>query len=362
VRILGIETSCDETAAAVVEDGSRVLSNIVASQYELHAEYGGVVPEIASRAHAERIMPVLKAAVQEAGLEWGDIDAVAVGHRPGLIGSLLVGVAAGKALAWSLGKPLIGVDHLHAHLYAAAMSGQGGGEGGEGVQDCYPALGLVVSGGHTAIYLCKSPTQLERLGGTIDDAIGEAFDKVAAILGLGHPGGPAIDKLAASADADDRAFEFPISRLGPDSLDFSFSGLKTSVLYAVRGQPRPRSEGGGFTRNHTALSPEQKRDVAASFQRAACKAVVLKLTRAHEATLARGQIVRAILIGGGVSANTRLRGELVALGENLGLTVSLPPMNLCVDNAAMIGALAHRVYLDRGADDLTLTPKPTTAC
>ncbi len=356
MRILGIETSCDETAAAVVEDGVRVLSNVVASQYELHAEYGGVVPEIASRAHAERIMPVLRAAVEEAGLGWSNIDAVAVGHRPGLIGSLLVGVAAGKALAWSMGRPLIGVDHLHAHLYAAAMSGEGE------AQECYPALGLVVSGGHTAIYLCESPTKLERLGGTIDDAIGEAFDKVAAILGLGHPGGPAIDRLAGEPDADDRAFEFPVSRLGADSLDFSFSGLKTSVLYAVRGQPRARSEGGGFTRDHTALTPGQRRDVAASFQRAACRAVMLKLGRAHEAMTARGAGVRSILVGGGVSANTRLRRELEVLGDELGLAVLMPPMELCVDNAAMIAALAHRVFQDRGADDLTLTPRPTTAC
>ncbi len=354
MRILGIETSCDETAAAVVEDGVRVLSNVVASQYELHAEYGGVVPEIASRAHAERIMPVLRAAVEGASLEWGDIDAVAVGHRPGLIGSLLVGVAAGKALAWSLGLPLIGVDHLHAHLYAAGMSGDG--------QGCYPALGLVVSGGHTAIYLCESPTDLERLGGTIDDAIGEAFDKVAAIVGLGHPGGPAIDRLAGEAGADDRAYEFPVSRLGSDSLDFSFSGIKTSVLYAVRGQPRARSEGGGFTKDHTALTPEQRRDVAASFQRAACRAVMLKLGRAHEAMTARGAGVRSILVGGGVSANTRLRRELTVLGEELGLAVLMPPMELCVDNAAMIAALGHRVYEERGADDLTLTPRPTTAC
>jgi len=265
-----------------------------------------------------------------------------------------VGVAAGKALAWSLDKPLVGVDHLHAHLYAAAMSGGG--------DECYPALGLVVSGGHTAIYLCKSPTDLERLGSTIDDAIGEAFDKVAAILGLGHPGGPAIDRLSGEVEANDRAYEFPVSRLGRDSLDFSFSGLKTSVLYAVRGQPRPRSEGGGFTKDHTALSPEQRRDVAASFQRSACKAVVLKLTRAHEGLRARGEGVRSILVGGGVSANSRLRRDLSDLGGERGLAVHIPPMELCVDNAAMIAALAHRVYLDRGADDLTLTPKPTTAC
>lgn len=351
MRVLGIETSCDETAAAVVEDGSAVLSNVVASQFDLHAEYGGVVPEIASRAHAERIMPVLRAAIERAGVGWEGVDAVAVGHRPGLIGSLLVGVAAAKSLAWSLGRPLVGVDHLHAHLFAAAM------QSGTSAASCYPALGLVVSGGHTAMYLCTSPTDLTRLGGTIDDAVGEAFDKVASMLGLGHPGGPAIDALAAEDGADDRAFDFPVSRLGRDSLDFSFSGVKTSVLYAVRGQPLPRSEGGGFGREHSALSPEQKRDIAASFQRAVCRAVTIKIERALDGQSA----VKSLLVGGGVSANTRLRRELVVLGAARGLPVLMPPMDLCVDNAAMIAALGHRVLVDRGPDDLTLTPEPTSA-
>jgi len=339
----------------VVEDGAAVLSNVVASQFELHAEYGGVVPEIASRAHAERIMPVLRAAIEQAGIGWDGVDAVAVGHRPGLIGSLLVGVAAAKSLAWSLGRPLVGVDHLHAHLFAAAM------ESDAGAASCYPALGLVVSGGHTAMYQCESPTDLTRLGGTIDDAVGEAFDKVASILGLGHPGGPAIDALAASGGADDRAFDFPVSRLGRDSLDFSFSGIKTSVLYAVRGQPRPRSEGGGFERDHSALSPDQKRDIAASFQRAVCRAVVLKLERAIAECAASGRPVRCLLVGGGVSANSRLRQELVEVGKAHALPVFMPPMDLCVDNAAMIAALGHKVLIDRGPDDLTLTPEPTSA-
>lgn len=356
MRVLGIETSCDETAAAVVEDGSRILSNVVASQYSLHAEYGGVVPEIASRAHAERIMPILQASLDEAGIRLDGIDAVAVGHRPGLIGSLLVGVAAAKALAWSLDRPLIGVDHLHAHLYAAAISS----DSSNWISSLYPALGLVVSGGHTALYRCTAPTQLDRLGGTLDDAIGEAFDKVASILGLGHPGGPAIDQLASQDGANDRAYDFPISRLGPGSLDFSYSGLKTAVLYAVRGRPRPKAQGGGFTRDHTALLDDDRRDMAASFQRAACKAIMIKLDRALKVMVNHGEPVRSVLVGGGVSANSRLRRELHALGLAHQIPMCIPPLSLCVDNAAMIAALGHSMLLDRGADDLTLTASPTS--
>lgn len=356
MRVLGIETSCDETAAAVVEDGRRVLSNVVSSQFDLHAEYGGVVPEIASRAHAERIQLIIRAALERAGLRWIDIDAVGVGHRPGLIGSLLVGVAAAKAVAWALGKPLVGVDHLEAHLYASAMGD--GSDDDDAIAARYPAVGLVVSGGHTAMYHCRGPCAVERLGGTIDDAVGEAFDKVASILGLGHPGGPAIDALASEPGADDRAYDFPVSRLGRDSLDFSFSGLKTSVLYAVRGNPRPREAGGGFERDHEALSQAEKRDVAASFQRAACRAIVIKLERAFEQLGDRS--VRTLLVGGGVSANRRLREELSAFGRAKGIEVLMPPMALCVDNAAMIAALAFRRLLEYGPDDLTLTAVPTT--
>ncbi|MCL4219742.1 MAG: tRNA (adenosine(37)-N6)-threonylcarbamoyltransferase complex transferase subunit TsaD [Phycisphaerales bacterium] len=360
MHILGIETSCDETAASVVVDGRRILSNVVASQFDLHAEYGGVVPEIASRAHAERIRPIIDAALAQACVSYADLHAVAVGHRPGLIGSLLVGVAAAKALAWALSIPLVGVDHLQAHLYAAAIGHDS--EDQNPIAACYPALGLVVSGGHTAMYHCQTPTQTHRLGGTIDDAVGEAFDKVATILGLPHPGGPAIDALAGEPDADDRAFDFPVSRLDRDSLDFSFSGLKTAVLYAVRGNPRPRELGGGFERDHTGLSHAQKRDVAASFQRAACRAIIIKLERALD-DLARGEntrAVRSILVGGGVSANSRLRREITVLGHARNLDVRMPPMALCVDNAAMIASLAHHQLAAHGPDDLTLTAVPTT--
>ncbi len=349
--ILGIETSCDETAAAVVESGRRVRSSVVASQEDLHAEYGGVVPEIAGRAHVERIAPVITRALRDAGVGMRDLGAVAVGHRPGLIGSLLVGVSAAKALAWSLGVPLIGVDHVHAHLFAPLLDREPGG----GV---FPALGLVVSGGHTSLYRCESPVALRRLGGTIDDAVGEVYDKVATILELPYPGGPRVDRLAAEPGADDRACDFPISRLGGDSLDFSFSGLKTAVLYAARGKPRPTRPGRPAPEPPPALTHERRRDLAASFQRAAVAAVTLKIGRALEANPGCG----SLLVGGGVSANSRLRAELAALAAARGLALLLPEPRFCVDNAAMIAGLGAAL-LDAGArSDLSLSPVPTTAC
>lgn len=355
MRILGIESSCDETAAAVVDGVSqRVLSSVVASQVELHVEYGGVVPEIASRAHVERILPVIRSSLTDAGLSLIDIDAVAVGHRPGLVGSLLVGVSAAKALAWSLGKPLIGVDHVHAHLAAGLLDLDVGGAG----QDLFPAIGLVISGGHTSLYRMESLTQLQRLGATIDDAIGEAYDKAATILGLPYPGGPKLDELAESDGADDRAVDLPISRLGRESLDFSFSGLKTALLYEVRGVPRPRNQGGGYPDDAPPMTDERRRDLAASFQRACARAVLLKLERA----LAAIPGCRGLLVGGGVSANTRLRRELAQLADAHGLTLRLPAMPYCIDNAAMIAGLGARLLAEGRVDDLSLTPVPTTAC
>jgi len=344
--ILGIESSCDETAAAIVRDGRAVLSSVVASQTDLHREYAGVVPEIASRAHAETILPVVREALADAGVGLGFIDAVAVGHRPGLIGSLLVGLSAAKALAWSLGKPLIGVDHVHAHLYS-------GGLGEDAPPPTLPALGLVVSGGHTSLYRLDSWTAPARLGATIDDALGEAFDKVAAILGLPYPGGPEVDRLAASGD--DRAHALPISRLGKDSLDFSFSGLKTAALYAARGVP---SREGTYEREASALSPKARADLAASFQRAAVEAVTLKLGRALELN----PDCRTLLTGGGVIANSRLRAALEAFARGRSLDLRLPRRDLCVDNAAMIAGLAHQLHRAGHADDLTLEAVPTTAC
>ena len=355
-RILGIETSCDETAAGVVEDGRRVLANAVASQHELHEQYGGVVPEIAltiaSRAHAERILPIVRSALEESGVPLKEIDAVAVGHRPGLIGSLLVGVSAAKALSWSLGVPLVGIDHVRAHLYAGLL------DRAEDPEDAFPALGLVISGGHSSIYACGDVLSSELLGRTIDDAVGEAFDKVASMLGLPHPGGPKVDALAQKGD--DRAHDFPVSRLEKGSLDFSFSGLKTAVLYAVRGTPVRDADGATrFERSHVDLTEQQIRDVCASFQRAAVRAVILKLTRAIERLDQQGRSPKTLLVGGGVCANSRMRAELASFADERGLDLRLPPILLCLDNAAMIAGLAHHRLARGESDGLCLSAAPT---
>ncbi|MEM8756569.1 MAG: tRNA (adenosine(37)-N6)-threonylcarbamoyltransferase complex transferase subunit TsaD [Planctomycetota bacterium] len=347
--ILGIESSCDETAAAVVESGTGVRSTIVASQHAIHAEYGGVVPELASRAHAERIVPTITAALADAGIPSSDLDAVAVGHRPGLIGALLVGVSAAKSLAWSLDVPLVGIDHVHAHLWAGLLEQ-------DAPADLYPAIGLVVSGGHSAIYRVDAPTELARLGATIDDALGEAYDKAAAMLGLGHPGGPAIDALASDPTADPTIVELPVSRLGRESLDFSFSGLKTALLYAVRGVP---GRDGVFP-DDTPMTDDRRRDLAAAFQRAACRAVELKLTRAIDGWT--GDRPRSLLLGGGVVANSRLRGTLTDLAGRHGLRLVMPEPRYCVDNAAMIAGLAHHQLAAHGPDGLSLRAVPTTGC
>jgi N6-L-threonylcarbamoyladenine synthase len=363
VLILGIESSCDETAAAVVESGRVVRSSIIASQNELHAGYGGVVPELASRAHAERILPVVRAALHEAGIGLNDIEAVAVGHRPGLIGSLLVGVAAAKALAWALDRPLVGIDHVHAHLYAGLLCDSGEDAELSPVHgELFPALGLVVSGGHTSMYRVESftPPSLTRLGGTIDDAMGEAYDKAATILGLPYPGGPNLDRLAQAPGADDSAFDFPVSLRRRDSLSFSFSGLKTSLLYAARGKPL-RGGGGAFERDHTALSDATKADLAASFQRAAVAAVLYKLERAIVAGSADGPGYRSLMVGGGVTANSRLRRELGDFARRLGLRLFLPPLRYCVDNAAMIAGLAFHELAAGRAATLDLQAVPTTS-
>jgi N6-L-threonylcarbamoyladenine synthase len=321
--ILGIESTCDETAAAVVADGHDVRSNVVATQYELHAKYRGVVPEIASRAHIENILPVLNEALAQAGLPPGDfsaIDAVAVAHRPGLIGSLLIGVTAAKTLAWALGKPLIGVDHVHAHLYSVVLENN--------QTPPMPAVGLVCSGGHTALYRVGDWLDVELIGATIDDAVGEAYDKVAALLGLGYPGGPILDRLAA--EGNPKAVRFPRTLLGRDSLDFSFSGLKTAVLYHVRGVPRR----GENIKSEPApvLSHPQLADIAAGFQAACIDVIAEKLKRAVRKTSAQ-----SVIIGGGVSANHGLRSALAKFP----VPVFFPPMRYCTDNAAMSAGLAN---------------------
>ncbi len=350
--VLGIESSCDETAASVVVDGREVRSSIVASQYDLHEEFGGVVPEIASRAHEQHILPVVRDAMQQAGVTQDDIDLIAIGHRPGLIGSLLVGLSAGKALAWSLGLPMVGVDHVHAHLYAGMLGRE---------QPNYPALGLVISGGHTSLYRMDSALEIRRLGATIDDAIGEAFDKVAAVLGLGHPGGPKIDALATEHGANDRAFDFPISRLGKDSLDFSYSGLKTAVLYEAKGKPAPPALPGKPALPKPPvpeLTHARMRDIAASFQRAAVRALSIKLGRAIE----RVDGCQTLIVGGGVSANTLVRREMQRFCDAHQLELIIPEMGYCVDNAAMIAGLGTKLYQAGHRDDLALSAVPTTAC
>jgi len=353
VIVLGIESSCDETAASIVRDSTEVLSSVVASQTQTHAEYGGVVPEIASRLHEINILPVLNQALAEANVTFEDLDAIAVGHRPGLVGSLLVGLSAAKALSWSLGKPIVGVDHVHAHLYAPFLDAQTAPE--------FPALGIVVSGGHTSLYKLTSPTNLTRLGATIDDAIGEAFDKAASILNLPYPGGPHIDRLAQHPEANDRLIDFPISRLSKDSLDFSYSGLKTSLLYAAKGKPNPPKLPGKpqrFAEVPPELDEQRTRDLAASFQRAAIKALTIKAQRALDAN----PDLKSIIIGGGVSSNTLLRSEFTKLAKDNNLALHIPEMQYCIDNAAMIAALGSVMFEQGCSDDLTLQATPTTAC
>ncbi|MFN3168711.1 MAG: tRNA (adenosine(37)-N6)-threonylcarbamoyltransferase complex transferase subunit TsaD [Phycisphaeraceae bacterium] len=372
--ILGIETSCDETAAAVVEDGRSVLSNVVSTQHDLHERYGGVVPEIASRAHLERLLPVVHAAVDDAGVGLAELDAIAVGNRPGLVGSLIVGASAAKALAWSLGRPLIGVDHVLAHLYAPVLE-QTRGKRRQPPLDAdtapfssaakpraaleYPALGLVVSGGHTSLYRIDSPTRVELLGKTIDDAVGEAYDKAAVTLMAGYPGGPKLDALARHGDP--KSHKFPRPLLGPGSLDFSFSGLKTALLYAVRGTPVGRGRDSVFERDADDLSESQRADFAASFQQAVVDTLITKLKRASKHMHEAGVAPRSLIVGGGVSANSLLRERLAGFADRLDLALHIPAMGLCVDNAAMIAGLAHERLLRNDFDDLSLPVVATTA-
>jgi len=316
--ILGIESTCDETAASVVRDGREVLSNVIATQYDLHAKYRGVVPEIASRAHIENLLPVLREALSQASVSLSDLDAIAVAHRPGLVGSLLVGVTAAKTLAWATGKPLVGVDHVHAHLYSVIL-----GRIAQGPLPIeFPAVGLVCSGGHTALYAVRSWTDINLIGSTLDDAVGEAYDKVAAILGLGYPGGPVLDALATRGDAS--RVRFPRSMLGRESLDFSFSGLKTAVLYHVRGVAgKPQ---------RPAPTEQEITDVAAAFQEACIDVLLKKISRAVSVVGSR-----SVIVGGGVSANNGLRRAL----STFTVPVFFPDRAFCTDNAAMTAGLAH---------------------
>jgi N6-L-threonylcarbamoyladenine synthase len=335
MRVLGIETSCDETAAAVVEDGVRVLSNVVAGQEALHAPYGGVVPEVAGRAHEAAVVPAVAKALADAGLGLGDLDGIAVTNRPGLVGSLLVGLQAAKSISLATGLPLVGVNHVLAHAHANLL-------GGAALR--FPLVALVVSGGHTSLYLCRSPVEEELIGATVDDAAGEAFDKVAALLDLGFPGGPAVDRI--SREGDRAAVRFPRTRGAAGTLDFSFSGLKTAVLYHVRGQDaRP-----GRGRNRAGLAVA---DVAASFQEALVDSLVKVTLEA-----ARRTRVRQVALGGGVACNGRLRERMVADGARAGVEVVLPEPRLCTDNGAMIAALGTHLLRAGRRDGLDLDVAP----
>lgn len=333
--LLTIETTCDETAAAVVDDRLQVLGAVVASQDALHAQFQGVVPEIAARAHLERILPVIDEALRRAGVKLDELDAIAVAHTPGLAGSLLVGVSAAKGLALALDKPLIGVNHLHAHIYACRIAA--------GV-DVFPCLGLIVSGGHTSLYRCSTPTSFELLGGTIDDAAGEAFDKVASMLGLPFPGGPALARIAEQGDPT--AYRFPRSFLHePQRLQFSFSGLKTAVRYAVAGPGRPDFQ-------TLDLAPQTIADLAASFEAAVVDCLVGKTLHALEATG-----LGTLCVGGGVAANKRFRAALAQAAGRRGVRLVIAPPELCTDNAVM-GAVAFERLKAGLADDLDLEVLP----
>jgi N6-L-threonylcarbamoyladenine synthase len=310
-HFLALETSCDETAAAVFTDEPQVLSSVVASQTDLHAKFGGVVPEIASRAHLRNLLPVIDEALSRAGVSLQQIGCVAVHNTPGLVGALLVSVSAAKALALALGVPLIGVNHVASHVFACRLAAG---------RDIFPCVGLVVSGGHTSLFKCDSALSLELLGGTRDDAAGEAFDKVAAVLGLGFPGGPAVEREAQSGNP--KAFDFPRAFSDDGRLEFSFSGVKTAVMYACHGQDVKRAAPPG---------PGQKRaDLAASFQAAVVDALALKCKQALRKTG-----LKRLAVGGGVSANKPLRAALASVCEKEGAELFIPPLNLCTDNAAM---------------------------
>lgn len=333
-RILGIETSCDETAAAVVENGRVILSNVVASQVELHAQYGGVFPEVASRQHILAIYPVIDEALRRAHLGLHEVDAIAVTRGPGLPGSLVVGVNAAKGLVLGCGKPLIGINHIEAHIYSAWLNTSTAQNNQSIVEAQFPILALIVSGGHTELVLISGHLQYQRLGGTLDDAAGEAFDKVARLLDLSYPGGPSIQKAAQGGNP--HAFEFPRA-MQKDSWNFSFSGLKTAVLKQVRK----------LQENNISLPTA---DLAASFQQAVVDVLV-------EKTLAAGDAVQArqIVVAGGVSANAALRETIKSSAR---CPVHIPPLALCTDNAAMVAAAGYFRHTFGYKDDLDMDVIP----
>ena len=323
--VLGIESSCDETAVALVRDGKEILCNLIASQVEVHQEFGGVFPELASRAHIDCLLPLVDQA-----LEHGKPDLIAVANGPGLMGSLLMGVTGAKALSYGWGIPLVGVNHVEAHIYAPLMAAK---------EVEFPALGLVISGGHTFLARVPRIGEYEVLGTTVDDAVGEAFDKVATLLGFPYPGGPEVEKLARDGNPD--AFPFRGGIVKGRPLDFSFSGLKTNVLYAIKGVNGKRNEA-------DVIDAAGKRDVAASFQRAALEDIVKKTKRAFE----MGEY-RSILAGGGVSNSQTLRGMFAAEG----LPIYWPPTDLSLDNGAMIAGLGYHLHMNGQVGPIEAYPR-----
>jgi len=315
--ILGIETSCDETAACVLEDGSRIRSNIISSQFDVHTKYGGIVPELACRRHIENIDTVILSALKEAGVTFDDIDLFAVTHGPGLVGSLLVGLSAAKGIAYALKKPLVGINHIEAHIHARFV---------EEPDTPLPLVALVVSGGHTELYVMKRHGDYRLLGRTRDDAAGEAFDKVAKMLGLGFPGGPVIEKLALKGKPSD--IEFPRALMTKDSFDFSFSGLKTAVSYYIN--------------NHKDFVLE---DVVYAFQEALVDALVTKTIKA-----AKKEKIKNLLLAGGVAANSLLRKKMETEAAKEGMSVHVPSPVLCTDNAAMTACAGYYRFREKGFD------------
>lgn len=332
--ILTIETTCDESAAAVIAEDGNVLGDCIATQEALHERFKGVVPEVAARAHVERILPVIDTALRNADTDPRELTAVAVADRPGLAGSLLVGLVAAKTLAVAWQKPLVAVNHLHAHLYACQLVSD---------QTVYPCVGLVVSGGHTSLYYCTSALDLDYLGGTIDDAAGEAFDKVAAMLNLGFPGGPAVSKLAAEGNRE--MHEFPRSMLKDDTFDFSFSGLKTAVRYAIVGP-------GQQDFSQVKISRQAKADLCASFETAVVDVLVGKCERAI-----RQFDAKRLIVGGGVAANPYLRKRIDESAARNGFDRIIAPLKLCTDNAVMGAIALEKIKRGEFAPlDLDITP------
>jgi N6-L-threonylcarbamoyladenine synthase len=323
IYILGIETSCDDTCAAVVRDGSEILSNIVSSQDDIHRKYGGIVPEIASRKHIEVIDIVIKEALERSGVGLENIDAVSVTNRPGLIGSLLVGVGAAKAICYAKKRPLIAANHLEAHIYSNLLEDHGV-KGG--------FIALIVSGGHTSLYFVDYNWNIKEIGHTVDDAAGEAFDKIARYLGLGYPGGPVIEKLSGKGDPD--YIDLPKPMIDSGDFNFSFSGLKTALIYRTKKEPK-------------LLAGKNLSGLAASFQ----KSVVDVLTEKTIGACRRFKVSK-VLVSGGVAANSRLREELKRKARTNDIKVFIPPVNLCTDNAAMVACLGYYKYLKKDFDDL----------